>query len=366
MLTQFPLRLFTSAVALAALQSLSASGFAAEAEKLTGAGSTAAAPVYQAWAGEYSQTHNVILDYQGIGSSAGLQKIRAHEVAFGASDVAPAEADLAKDGLVLIPMFITGAVPVVNLPGLPKATLRLDADTLAGIYLGDIKVWNAPEIQALNPGVHLPALPIKPIARSDGSGTTYYFLDYLTQASGNFKKVIAAPSTSAKWPANVLGAKGSDGVAAAVTSTPGSIGYIDFNYVASKNLAPVRLKDALGEFVDAKPESFSSALRASGWYLRGDFHSSLANLPAKDAWPITMGTFVVMQKTPDNAAEAQRSIQFFLWALLNGDAVVNTMSFVHLPDKVQALAYKNMSAITTKSGEPIGLNAIASAVKPTN
>ncbi|MGA8786675.1 MAG: phosphate ABC transporter substrate-binding protein PstS [Polaromonas sp.] len=326
------------------------------AETLSGAGSSAAAPVYRAWATAYGRTQDFQLAYEPVGSTAGLKKIRGREVGFGASDVAPPEQELTKDGLVLVPTFVTGAVPIVNLPKIGSGKLRLSGEVLAGIFLGEIMRWNAPEIQRLNSGLALPDLPIKPVVRSDGSGTTYYFTDYLSKISPSWKDKIGT-KTAVAWPTLFIGAKGSDGVAKAVRETAGAIGYIDFNYVADFGLNPVQLRNAAGEFVAPGVDGFRSALRASAWFGSGDFHASLANLPGRNSWPITMGSFILVPKLSDKSAETIQALRFFLWALLKGDQVVEGMSFVRLPDKIQALAFKALSSVTDRQGKPIGLEA---------
>jgi phosphate transport system substrate-binding protein len=326
------------------------------AETLSGAGSSAAAPVYRAWAAAYGRTKDFQLGYDPVGSSAGLRKIRGKEVGFGASDVAPSEQELSKDGLLLIPTFVTGAVPVVNLPGIGSGKLRLSGDVLAGIFLGQITRWSAPEIQRLNSGLSLPDLPIKPVVRSDGSGTTYHFTEYLSKISPAWKEKIGAKSTVA-WPAFFIGAKGSDGAAKTVKDSAGAIGYVDFNYLAGYGLSGVQLRNAAGEFVAPGVESFRSALRASAWYEHGDFHASLTNVQGKNAWPITMGSFILLPRLSEKPAETAQALRFFVWALLKGDQVVEGMSFVRLPDKIQSVAFKTLSGVTDQQGKPLGMEA---------
>lgn len=328
------------------------------AETLSGAGSSAAVPVYRAWATAYGRTQAFPfqLNYDPVGSTTGLKKIRAREVGFGASDVAPPEQELIQDGLVLVPTFVTGAVPVVNLPKIGNGKLRLSGEVLAGIFLGQITRWNAPEIQHLNSGLSLPDLPIKPVVRSDGSGTNHYFTDYLSKISPAWKERMGVKSTIA-WPAAFIGAKGSDGEAKAVKETAGAIGYIDFNYMTSYGLNPVQLRNAAGEFAAPGVDSFRAALRASAWFSEGDFHASLANLPGKDSWPITMGSFILLPKLSDKPAETTQALRFFVWALLKGDQVVEGMSFVRLPAKIQSLAFKALSSVTDRQGKPIGMEA---------
>jgi phosphate transport system substrate-binding protein len=345
--------LWVTLVAVLALSPLAASA----GETLVGAGSSAAAPMYRAWATAYGRKQDFQLAYDPAGSSAGLKKIKANEVGFGASDVAPSEQDLAKDQLVLVPTFITGAVPVVNLPKVSNGRLRLSGDVLVGIFSGRITRWNAPEIRSLNSGLTLPDLGIKPVVRSDGSGTTYYFTDYLSHVSAEWKGKFGA-KTSIAWPANFVGAKGSDNVAKTVNETVGAIGYIDFNYIDEYGLNPVQLRNAAGEFVSPTVGGLRAALRASDWYSTGDFHASLANLPGTQVWPITMGTFVLLPRVSNKPEETARALRFFVWVLLKGDQVAEDMSFVRLPNKMQALAYKALVSVTDQQGSPLGLMAM--------
>ena len=352
MTSRFSRLVWTAAFALLAQGWSVSSG----AQTLSGAGSSAALPVYRAWAAAYAKTQNFQLNYDPVGSTAGLKKIRAKEVGFGASDVAPPEQELLREGLVLVPTFVTGVVPVVNLPRLGSGKLRLSGEVLAGIFLGDITRWNAPEIQHLNSGLTLPDLPIKPVVRSDGSGTNYYVSDYLSKISPAWKERIGTKTTIV-WPTSFMGAKGSAGEARAVKETVGAIGYIDFNDMTSDGLNPVQLRNAAGEFVAPGVDSLRSALRASAWFVSGDFHASLANLPGKESWPITMGSFILIPKASENSAETSQALRFFIWALLKGDQVMEGMSFVRLSDKIQSLAFKAMTGVTDQRGRALGLEA---------
>jgi phosphate transport system substrate-binding protein len=354
--------LYLLAAAAACLLSIAKPVNVLAADQFTGAGSSAAAPVYRAWTSEYARTGGAGLDYQAVGSGEGIKRISAHQVDFGASDVAPAQDMLDRSGLLLVPTFVTGAVPVINLPRIASNQLRLTGDVLARIYAGEITRWNALEISEINPGLALPDMAIKLVVRADGSGTTYYFSDYLSSVSPGFASRFGR-GTTIKWvEGTVTAVKGSDGVVAAVKSLPGAIGYVDFNYVADKGLTPVRMQSRDGQFVDASPATFREALLNSDWFARGDFHSQLVNRPGKLSWPITMGTFVLMPRVVESRDGSTPALRFFVWALLNGDKLVGSMNFVPLPDKVQALAYKNLSAMIDRNGAPIGMNALAGAM----
>ena len=338
-----------------ALLSLSLATFssALATDAVSGAGSTAAAPVYRTWSREYERYAGTSLVYDAVGSSAGMTRIKQRAVDFGASDVAPSEADLARDGLVALPTVVTGAVPVVNLPRIANDQLKLTGDVLARIFLGDITTWNAPDIQKLNPGLALPALAIKPVVRADGSGTTYNFADYLAKVSPVWKARRGVRS-SYEWPAGFIAAKGSDGVAKAMKETSGAIGYIDYNYVVDYALAAVQVRNAHGEFVRASVASFHEAVLNSGWYTHGDFHSTLTNIDGTGAWPITMGTFVVLPKTTTRPDATLRALRFIAWGFMHGDEFARSAKFVPLPDIVQAKAYRIISSIADDKGQLIG------------
>lgn len=329
----------------------------ARAETLAGAGSSAAAPIYQAWAREYQKVSGVALVYEPSGSSAGLKKITAGETGFGASDVAPSEAELASSRLVVFPVAITGIAPVVNLPKIGDGQLRLTGDVLARIFLGQIDRWSAPEIRRLNPGLGLPDMPIRVVARSDGSGTTYNFTDYLSKISPAWKSQYGA-KTSIAWPGTALGAKGSAGVVAAVRDTPGAIGYVDFGYVAENRLAAVQLQNGDGEFVRPGVQAFQAALANSDWTSKGSFSSTLTAQSGKITWPITMGTFVLVPQVSDRPELTQSALRFFVWAFNHGDSLVQQASFVRLPDRVQAAAFKVISGVRARSGQAIGLGVL--------
>lgn len=333
----------------------------ARADTFSGAGSSAAAPVYRAWAAVYARSGGLPLSYDPVGSSAGIKRITARETDFGASDVAPSPADLAKAGLVVFPTVITGAVPVVNLPKIEPGQLVLNGDVLARIFLGEITRWDAPEIKALNPKINLPSMTIAVVVRADGSGTTYNFSDYLAKVSATWQKRMGV-STSMKWPANFAGVKGSDGIVAKVAATNGAMGYVDYNYVVENKLNYVRLINAAGAVVSPSPGSFRAALRVSPWQ-KGDFSKTLTNQSGKESWPITMGTFVLLPKVADHPEQTVRAIQFFTWAFLHGDALANRINFVRLPDLVQAKAFRTLAEVVDHNGNPIGLEGFSKQVQ---
>jgi phosphate transport system substrate-binding protein len=320
-----------------------------------GAGSTAAALIYQGWGREYQNHAHVALTYESIGSGAGIKKIGAREVDFGATDVAPSDAELERAGLILIPVAITGIAPVFNIPRLNDQTLRLTGEVLAMIFMGQITRWDATEIADLNEGLKLPDMAIKVVVRSDGSGTSYNFGDYLGKVNKNWQGRMGAKTTYS-WPENVIAVKGSDAVVKAVSDNSGSIGYVDFGYAREARLSVAQIKNSGGVYVKASAAAFRAALMGSSWVAKGVFKSSLTDMPGKDAWPLTMGTFVLIPKVFDSAEQATLTLNYFTWALLKGDKVVEENNFVRLPNLVQASAFRAMVAVKDKKGSFIPVN----------
>jgi phosphate transport system substrate-binding protein len=341
--------------------SLLLNGITCAADELAGAGSSAAAPVYRIWAQEYKKNGGDSVSYDPVGSGAGMTKIRQRQADFGASDVIASKADLSKDGLVMFPTVISGVVPVVNLPKL-SAPIRLDGETLARIFLGEITLWNAPEIAALNPRLSLPSLPIKVICRGDGSGTTYHFSDYLSKVSPTWKTRFGIANKHA-WPQGFVAVTGSGEVSKTLRNTAGGISYIDYNYVLDDNLTPLQLKTASGRYITASPEVFRSAVIGSRWFTHGDFSQTLTNIPGDNAWPITMGTYAAIPKVASDTARAARTLRFFAWAYGHGDQLAGQAKFVPLPEKVQASAYREIASVVGSKGELIGVDALGAMLR---
>ncbi|MFL6695951.1 MAG: phosphate ABC transporter substrate-binding protein PstS [Vitreoscilla sp.] len=327
------------------------------AESISGAGSSAAAPVYRIWAAEYAKARGTTLDYAPVGSGAGMVKINKHEVDFGASDVIASAADLKKNDLVMFPTVITGVVPVVNLPKVGPYQLRLTGDVLGRIFAGQITQWDAPEIKALNPALKLPNRPIHLVARADGSGTTYHFSDYLSRTSAAWKARYGVASHF-DWPAGTLAVKGSGEIAKAVQATEDSISYIDYNYVVDAELTGVAMKNADGQFVPASVEGFHQAVMHSTWYSAGDFSTEINDLPGPGTWPITMGTYVAVPRVAAAGDRAERTLGFLTWAYLHGDSLARQAKFVPLPERVQASAYREISRVMGANGESLGAKAM--------
>ena len=331
---------------------------AAGAQTVTGAGSSAAAPIYRSWAKAYTKATGAGVAYDPVGSSAGMKKIQQQAVGFGATDVHPPDKDLIEHGLVALPVAITGISPVVNLPQIQNTQLRLTGEVLGRIFMGEITRWNAPELTALNPDTPLPDLPIKVVVRADGSGTTYNFADYLAKISPSWKSSMGV-KTSLQWPAGHLAFKGSEGVAKGVRDTVGAIGYVDFGYVAEYGLASVQLKNADGVFVKPSIDAFKAALANSEWSATGAFNNTLTHRPGKSVWPITMGTFVVFPKVTQQPEQTSEALKFIIWSFMNGDTLVNENNFVRLSDRVQAAAFKKINSIRDQKGTPLGLSLIS-------
>jgi phosphate transport system substrate-binding protein len=330
-------------------------------EAISGAGSSAAAPVYKIWGAEYAKARGTSLDYAPIGSGAGMAKINKHEVDFGASDVIASPSDLKKNDLVMFPTVITGVVPVVNVAKVGSNQLRLTGDVLGRVFAGQITQWDAPEIKALNPGLKLPARAIRVVARADGSGTTYHFSDYLSRTSAAWKARYGVASHF-DWPAGTLAVKGSGEVAKTVQATEDSIGYIDYNYVLDDDLVGVAMKNADGQFVTASVEGFHQAVMHSTWYSAGDFSTELNDLPGASTWPITMGTYIAVPRVAAAGDRAERTLRFLTWAYVHGDSLARQAKFVPLPERVQASAYREISRVLGANGESLGAKSMGAVV----
>ena len=324
---------------------------------LRGAGSSAAAPVYKAWADEYRKRDGVSIAYDPVGSGAGMARIRERQVDFGASDVVSGKEELTRDRLVMFPTVISGVVPVVNLARL-SAPLKLTGEVLALIFMGHITSWNAAEIVALNPGLALPAQPIRVVCRSDGSGTTYHLSDYLSKVSPAWKTRFGVASKH-PWPSTFITAKGSSEVSASVRNTPGAIGYIDYNYVLEDALTGVQVRNAAGYFVAASSDGFRKAVTHSRWFTHGDFSQTLTEMAGESTWPITMGTYVAVPRVARDSARAMQTLRFFVWAYVNGDGLATRAKFIPLPEKVQAKAFREISSVVGSRGELIGIEALS-------
>jgi len=343
-------RMFTPA--LIALSIFAASS--ATAANITGAGATFPYPIYAKWAEAYKAKTGVGMNYQSIGSGGGIKQIKAKTVDFGASD-APLKADeLEKNGLVQFPTVMGGVVPVVNIEGVNAGDIKLSGEALANIYLGKIKKWNDPALVALNPGVKLPDTTITVVNRSDGSGTTFIFTNYLSKVSKEWKEKVGN-AKSVAWPAPTgAGGKGNEGVASFVQRLKGSIGYVEYAYAKQNKMAYTLLQNRDGNFVAPGDKSFQSAAAGADWKHAPGFYEILTNEPGKDSWPITGATFILMHKSQANAANAKEVLKFFDWAYKHGDKMAFDLNYVPMPDEVVALVHAEWQGkIKEASGKSI-------------
>ena len=338
---------------VAALTALSLSAVASAAD-ITGAGATFPYPVYAKWAQAYKQKSGLGMNYQSIGSGGGIKQIRAKTVDFGASD-APLKYDvLEKDGLIQFPMVMGGVVPVVNLDGITPGQIKLDADALVAIYLGKILKWNDPKLAALNAGVKLPPRDITVVHRSDGSGTTFIFTNYLAKVSSEWKEKVGN-STAVKWPAATsTGGKGNEGVASFVQRIKGSIGYVEYAYAKQNRLSYVLLKNRDGNFVKPTSETFQAAAAGADWKNAKGFYEILTHEPGKASWPITGATFILMHKKQADPLRAKAALNFFDWAYREGDKMADALDYIPMPDSVVQLVHQVWKAeLRGPDGKPI-------------
>ena len=341
---------FTRAALFAA--ALSAGTFAATAAEISGAGSTFIYPILAKWADSYKKETGTSVNYQSIGSGGGIKQIKAGTVTFGASDAPLMEKDLNESGLVQWPMVMGGIVPVVNLEGIKAGEITLDGPTLAEIYLGTVKTWNDAAITKLNPNVKLPATAIAVVHRSDGSGTTFNFADYLSKASPDWKSKVGV-NTSVEWPVGI-GAKGNEGVSNNVGNTKGSIGYVEYAYAKQNNLTYTKMVNKDGKAVEPTMAAFQAAAANADWANAPGFYQILTNQPGAESWPITASTFVLMHKKPKDEAAAGEALKFFSWAFDKGAKEAEALDYIPMPEKVVTLIHKEINdEIKGPNGKPV-------------
>ena len=321
----------------------------ASAQDVTGAGATFPAPVYAKWADAYNKATGAKVNYQSVGSGAGLKQIKSKTVDFGASDMPLKDEELAADGLMQFPTVIGGVVPVVNIKGIQPGQIKLTGQLLGDIYLGKITKWNDPALVALNPGVPLPDAAISVVRRADGSGTTFLFTNYLSKVNAEWK-AKAGEGTAVNWPTGA-GGKGNEGVSAFVMRLPNSIGYVEYAYAKQNKMSHVLMKNKDGNFVAPDDANFKAAAAGAEW--NKSFYQVLTEQPGKDAWPLTGATFILMHKTQDKPASATGSLKFFDWAYANGDKMAADLEYVALPPAVKDLIRKQWGEIKDGSGKAI-------------
>ena len=330
---------FMKTIVAAGLVAASTSAFAAD---ITGAGATFPFPIYSKWADTYKKETGNGLNYQSIGSGGGIKQIQAKTVTFGASDMPLKVEQLEKDGLIQWPMVMGAIVPVVNLEGVKPGDVVFDGATLADIYLGKITKWDDPAIKKLNPNVKLPSDAITVVRRSDGSGTTFNFTDYLSKVSPDWKSKVGS-GTAVEWPVGV-GAKGNEGVSGNVGQTKNSIGYVEYAYAKQNKLTYTALVNKAGKSVQPTVAAFQAAASNADWAKAPGYYVILTDQPGEQSWPITASTFILMHKEPTDRAASAEAIKFFKWAFAKGGSAAEELDYIPMPEPVVKLIEKTWSA----------------------
>jgi phosphate transport system substrate-binding protein len=342
-------KLINTLIAAGALAALS---LPASAMDISGAGATFPYPIYAKWADAYRKQTGNGLNYQSIGSGGGIKQIQARTVTFGASDAPLKAADLQSGGLVQFPMVMGGIVPVVNLAGITPGQLVLDGPTLAKIFLGEIKTWNDPAIAKLNPDAKLPSQAIAVVHRSDGSGTTFNFTDYLQKVSPDWKSKVGS-NTSVEWPVGI-GAKGNEGVSNNVGQTQGSIGYVEYAYAKQNKLIYTKMINKDGKTVAPTMDAFQAAAANADWNSVPGYGVILSDQPGAASWPMTAATWILIHKQPQDPAAASEALKFFAWAYANGAKMAEELDYVPMPANVVSSVEKTWSGeIKDASGKPL-------------
>jgi phosphate transport system substrate-binding protein len=318
---------------------------------ISGAGATFPYPVYAKWADTYKKETNIGLNYQSIGSGGGIKQIIANTVTFGASDKPLSGAELEKNGLVQFPTVMGGIVPVVNLDGIKPGDIVLDGPTIAKIYLGEITTWDDPAIKKLNPDLKLPSDAIAVIFRSDGSGTTFVWTNYLSKVSPDFKSKIGS-NTSVQYPVGI-GAKGNEGVANNVMQTKGSIGYVEYAYAKQNKLSHTKLINKDGKTVAPVKEAFQAAAANADWASAPGMGVILTDEPGAESWPITNPTFILIHKKPKDVAAVKDALKFFDWAYNSGGKMAEELDYVPLPESVVSEIRKTWADIVGEDNKPV-------------
>ena len=324
---------------------------AAMAADITGAGATFPYPLYAKWATSYKAATSNNMNYQSIGSGGGIKQIQSKTVDFGASDMPLKAEELEKSGLTQFPTVLGGVVPVINVPGIAAGQVKFTGPLLADIFLGKVAKWNDPAIASLNPGVKLPDQKITVVRRSDGSGTSFIFTNYLSKVSSEWASKVGS-NTAVNWPTGV-GGKGNEGVANYVTRIKGAIGYVEYAYAKQNKLAYGDLKNEAGSFVAPSDKSFRAAAANADWKKAPGFYLILTNQPGKESWPISGATFILMHKKQDKPAQGTEVLKFFDWAYKNGDKTALDLDYIPMPDSVKAVIRTSWKQITDASGKPV-------------
>jgi phosphate transport system substrate-binding protein len=330
---------------------IAVSSFASLAESLNGAGASFPAPVYRVWTYNYKQAAKVKVNYQSVGSGAGINQIKSKTVDFGASDKPLEKAELDKFGLMQFPMLMGGVVVVVNIPGIENNQLKLDGQTLANIFMGKIKRWDDPKITSLNAGVKIPSVPISVVHRSDGSGTTWIFTNYLCKVSPDWKKEIGN-GKSVKWPVGIGGQK-NPGVGNNVKKISGSIGYIEYTYAVESKISTIQLKNKDGRFIKPDIKSFQAAGTNADWKNAPGYYMVLTNKPGAESWPITGATYILVYKKQTDMTKTESLLKYFDWCYKQGAHVAAKLQYVPIPNSVVAMVEQSWEKEITVDGKKV-------------
>ncbi len=337
-------------VAIAGFSGLTYS-FGAFAQDVTGAGASFPAPLYSKWASDYNKATGVKINYQSVGSGAGIKQIEAKTVDFGASDMPLKDDELKAKGLLQFPTVIGGVVPVVNIKGIAPGQLKLNGQVLGDIFLGKITKWDDAAIKTLNPTLALPSDVISPVRRADGSGTSFIFTNYLSKVNPEWKSKVGE-GTAVNWPVGA-GGKGNEGVAAFVNRLPNSIGYVEYAYVKQNKMTFAVMQNAAGTFVSPDDLTFKAAAAGADW--AKSFYQILTNQAGKDAWPLTGATFILMHKVQDKPVQASTTLKFFDWAYKNGDKTSEDLDYSPMPASVKSAIEKSWSEIKDVAGKSVAI-----------
>ena len=331
---------------------LAATVLPAAAGDITGAGSTFVYPVLAKWADVYRKDTGVGLNYQSIGSGGGIKQVEAKTVTFGATDAPLKGPDLDKFGLVQFPVINGSVVPLLNLPGIKPGEVTLDGPTIAQIFLGNITKWDDPAILKLNPGVKLPDTAVAVVHRSDGSGTTFIWTNYLSKVSPEWKSKVGE-NTAVEWPVGI-GAKGSEGVSQNAAQTVGALGYVEYAYAKQNNLTYAKMINHAGKTVAPTMEAFQAAAAGADWTSAPDFHVIMTDAAGDKSWPVAGSTFILMQQVPTDPADSAAALKFFDWGYKNGKQMASDLDYVPMPDSVVALIEKTWKdKIKSSDGKPV-------------
>ena len=339
---------FLATAAFAAALAASAPALAAD---ITGAGATFPYPIYAKWADAYKKATGTGMNYQSIGSGGGIKQITAKTVNFGASDMPMKPEDLEKNGLMQFPAIMGGVVPVYNLKGIKAGEIRFTGELLANIYLGKIKKWNDAAIAGLNPGVKLPDDNITVVHRSDGSGTTFLWTNYLSKVSADWKGTVGE-GTSVKWPSGV-GGKGNEGVASYVQKINGALGYVEYAYAKQNKLTAGMMRNKAGKFVSPDDNSFKAAAAGAEWTKTPGMGVILTEQPGDGSWPVTGASFILIHKAQDKPAAGREVLKFFEWSFANGQKMADELDYVPMPEPVVKVIQAEWKNIKDAAGKPV-------------